>query len=120
MIDVYCTKCGTAADASDNFCRQCGSASQASRLPAVRATSSAAIWRPVVSPAVKGAAVMAVGTVGQFLFRRAVGGMFGGNRRKSNALQIRRPRQRGDGMADEAQIITKTVMMRSVRIRRPN
>ncbi len=120
MIDVFCTTCGTAAEASDNFCRQCGSASRTNRLPAVRAMSGAAIWRPVVSPAVKGAAVMAAGTVAQFLFRRAVDGMFGGNRRKSNALQIRRPRQRDDGMADEAQIITETVMMRRVRIRRPN
>lgn len=120
MNDVFCTTCGTGVDAADNFCRQCGSASRASRLPAVRGTSAAAIWRPTVSPAVKGAAVMAAGTVGQFLFRRAMDGMFGGSKRKSNALQIRRPRERGDGMADEAQIITETVMMRRVRIRRPN
>lgn len=120
MNDVFCTTCGAGIDAEDNFCRQCGSAIRASRLPAVRSTSAATIWRPSVSPAVKGAAVMAVGTVGQFLFRRAVSGMFGGASRKSNGIQVRRPRERGDGMADEAQIITETVMMRRVRIRRPH
>ncbi len=120
MNDVFCTTCGAGINADDNFCRQCGSAIHVSRLPAVRGMSAAAIWRPAVSPAVKGAAVMAAGTVGQFLFRRAVSGMFGGGSRKSNAIQVRRPRQRGDGMVDEAQIITETVMTRRVRIRRPN
>lgn len=120
MDDVFCTTCGASVDAADNFCRQCGAASRTSRLPAVRGISTAAIWRPAVSPAVKGAAVMAAGTVGQFLFRRAVSGMFGGGSRNSNVVRFRRPRQRGDGMVDEAQIITETVMTRRVRIRRPN
>ncbi len=62
---------------------------------------------------------MAAGTVGQFLFRRAVRNLIGGGRsRKAGAIQLRKPRER-DGMADEAQIITEMVMMRRVRIRRP-
>lgn len=119
MNDAFCTVCGASIDAEDNFCRGCGAPVRASQLPAVRGTTSATVWRPSVSPAVKGVAVMAAGTVGQFLFRRAVTGVFGGGGRKANAFQIRRPRERGDGMADEAQIITETVMMRRVRIRRP-
>jgi hypothetical protein len=117
MNDALCSICAAEIDGEDNFCRQCGAAVRASRLPAVRGAATPAIWRPHVSPAVKGAAVMAAGTVGQFLFRRAVHGVFGGSR-KSQAIKIRRPRER-DGMADEAQIITETVMMRRVRIRRP-
>ena len=62
-------------------------------------------------------AVMAAGTVGQFLFRRAVSTLLNGGRSwRTGANQVRR---RGDdGMVDEAQIITETVMMRRVRVRR--
>jgi hypothetical protein len=120
MDDVFCRSCGISIDAEDNFCRRCGARAREESLPAVRGTSVPAIWRPSVSPAVKGAAVMAAGTVGQFLLRRAVGGIIGGGRsRNRRAIQIRRPRER-DGMTDEAQIITETVMMRRVRIRRPS
>ena len=118
MEDVFCRGCGIAMDADDNFCRRCGASADGSALPVVRRTSTPAIWRPTVSPAVKGAAVMAAGTVGQFLLRRAVNGVFGGRSHNPKAIQIRRPRER-DGMVDEAQVITETVMMRRVRIRRP-
>jgi hypothetical protein len=117
MNETYCPACGGAIDAEDNFCRQCGTSLAVSRLPAVRKNAVPALWRPAVSPAVKGAAVMAAGTLGQFLFRRAVSNVLGGSNR-SQAIKIRRPRER-DGLADEAQIITETVMMRRVRIRRP-
>jgi hypothetical protein len=118
MNDVFCKACGIAMDADDNFCRRCGADARMNALPAVREAASPAVWRPNVSPAVKGAAVMAAGTVGQFLFRRAVNGLLGGGRSHNpKAIQIRRPRDR-DGMVDEAQIITETVMMRRVRIRR--
>lgn len=119
MDDVFCRGCGVSMDADDNFCRRCGASAQMTALPAVRRASAPAIWRPTVSPAVKGAAVMAAGTVGQFLLRRAVNGVLGGGRTHNpKAIQIRRPKER-DGMVDEAQVITETVMMRRVRIRRP-
>jgi len=60
---------------------------------------------------------MAAGTIGQFVFRRVVSSMLGGGARKPRALQVRRARG-DDGMVDEAQIITETVMMRRVRVRR--
>jgi hypothetical protein len=67
---------------------------------------------------VKGAAVMAMGTIGQFVVRRALGSLVGGagsNRKKDRSLFARRE---NDGLVDDAQIITETVMMRRVRIRR--
>ncbi len=60
---------------------------------------------------------MAAGTVGQFILRRVVSSMLGGGGKKQRALQIRRPRG-DDGLVDEAQVITETIMMRRVRIRR--
>jgi hypothetical protein len=114
-----CLACSYARDEDDNFCRRCGVAVMDATLPAVRQPSPLAAWRPQASPVVKGAAVMAAGTVGQFVFRRIVGGILGGSRRgsgKHRAIRIKNPRN--DGMLDEAQIITETIMMRRVRIRR--
>lgn len=117
MSNPACASCEALVDASDNFCRRCGVAVE-QRLPAVRPTTSTTIWQPAVSPVVKGAAVMAAGTVGQFLFRRAVSTLLSGGRsRKAGAIQVRRGRG-DDGMVDEAQIITETIMMRRVRVRR--
>lgn len=117
MSNPTCASCEHFIDADDNFCRRCG-ASIARALPAVRQPMSTTIWQPAVSPVVKGAAVMAAGTVGQFLFRRVVSNLLtGGRTRRAGALQVRRGRD-DDGMIDEAQIITETVMMRRVRVRR--
>lgn len=76
------------------------------------------VWRPQASPVVKGAAVMAAGTIGQFVFRRVVSGLLGGGPRRRGARALRIRRRNDDGLVDEAQIITETVMMRRVRIRR--
>ena len=119
MNGSYCPSCGFAVEGDDNYCRHCGLAMSNASLPAVRGATATTIWQPAVSPVVRGAAVMAAGTVGQFLFRRAVRGLIGGGRsRKAGAINIRKPRER-DGMTDEAQIITEMVMMRRVRVRRP-
>lgn len=121
MNDSYCPGCGTGLDLDDNFCRHCGLSSGRAALPVLRPQAAAAVWQPSVSPVVKGAAVMAAGTVGQFLLRRVVRGIVDGNaqRRPSRATRLRRNRRNDDGMVDEAQIITETVMMRRVRLRRP-
>jgi hypothetical protein len=113
-----CSSCGSATDADDNFCRHCGFDLTSARLPAVRTPSSTTIWQPSVSPVVKGAAVMAAGTVGQFLFRRVVSNLLGSasGPRRGGALRTRR--RADDGMVDESQIITETVMLRRVRVRR--
>jgi len=111
-----CRACDFPLDAGDNFCRRCGLA-VAAPLPAVRGNLSPAPWQPQVSPVVKGAAVMAAGTIGQFVLRRVVSNIFGGAKRSPKRPQVARPSER-DGMVDEAQIITETIMMRRVRIRR--
>jgi hypothetical protein len=112
-----CSACNFALDTDDNFCRRCGVSAAQPRVPAVRATALPTVWQPQVSPVVKGAAVMAAGTVGQFVLRRVVSGLLGGGARKPRAIKIRNGHDR-DGMVDEAQIITETIMMRRVRIRR--
>jgi len=112
-----CNSCRFGLDDSDNFCRRCGVAADRALLPVVRESAMPAVWHPQVSPVVKGAAVMAAGTIGQFVFRRVVSNVLGGgNRRKSRAVKIG-GRERDD-LVDEAQIITETVMLRRVRIRR--
>jgi hypothetical protein len=113
-----CTACSFAIDDGDNFCRRCGVAVGVTQLPSVRADATPTVWRPQASPVVKGAAVMAAGTVGQFVVRRVIGGLLrgGGGSKKHRAIRIKNPRN--DGMIDEAQIITETIMMRRVRIRR--
>ena len=118
MTDI-CDACTSPLDTSDNFCRRCGASAVSATLPTVRQDATPTIWQPQVSPVVKGAAVMAAGTVGQFLFRRMVSSMFGsGSRRpKSKAIRVGNGREH-DGMVDEAQIITETIMMRRVRVRR--
>ena len=113
-----CHACTFPLDESDNFCRSGATPAGHAPLPAVRRDATPSIWQPHVSPVVKGAAVMAAGTVGQFVFRRVVSGLLsGGKRPKANRVSIRRPNER-DGLVDEAQIITETIMMRRVRIRR--
>jgi hypothetical protein len=110
-----CHSCEGDLDDGDNFCRQCGTAVGHAGVPAVRQASSMTVWQPNVSPIVKGAAVMAEGTVGQFLFRRMISNLVqGAGRSGRRALRI----NNRDGVVDEAQVITETVMLRRVRIRR--
>jgi hypothetical protein len=62
---------------------------------------------------------MAAGTIGQFVVRRAISSLIGGDGSKKKRRSLFPARRRDDGLVDEAQIITETVMMRRVRIRRP-
>jgi hypothetical protein len=112
-----CSACDFGLDTDDNFCRRCGASAVLPKVPAIRAASLPTVWQPQVSPVVKGAAVMAAGTVGQFVLRRVVSGLLGTGTHKPRSIKIRRGGDR-DGMVDEAQIITETIMMRRVRIRR--
>lgn len=119
MQPSICPACNFPLDGDDNFCRRCGTGVSQAQLPTIRRGATTSIWRPQASPVVKGAAVMAAGTVGQFVFRRIIGGLLSGSggSRKRRAIQIKN-RRGNDGMIDEAQIITETIMMRRVRIRR--
>jgi hypothetical protein len=50
--------------------------------------------------------------------RRAISSLVGGSGSKKRRRSLFPARVRDDGLVDEAQIITETVMMRRVRIRR--
>ena len=113
MNPVDCHNCSLPLAADDNFCRRCG-ISLHPIVPAVRTELTPAVWRPHIPPVMKGAAVMAAGTIGQYVFRRVAREFLGGDKPRSP----RRRRASQDGMLDEAQIITETVMLRRVRIRR--
>ena len=121
-MQSMCSACDFGLDEADNFCRRCGvSVSvQSPTLPATRRLSSVTVWRPHASPVVKGAAVMAAGTIGQFVVRRALTSLVGGTApaspKKRRSIFGRRHE---DQMQDEAQIVTETMMVRRVRIRRP-
>ncbi len=117
MNTGVCYVCHSTIDPDDNFCRRCGAAVGHAPLPAVRSHTVPMVWHPHIPRVVKGAAVMAAGTVGQYLFRRAIGRLLGGGEkgRQSRAIGAK---SANDGMVDEAQIITETIMMRRVRVRR--
>ncbi|MEX2246408.1 MAG: hypothetical protein WEC75_06950 [Dehalococcoidia bacterium] len=120
MDGALCHACHSELDSQDNFCRRCGVAMGPAGLPAVRGTRATTVWQPNVSPVVKGAAMMAAGTVGQFMFRRLVSGLLGGGKQhgaRARALHLR-PAHDRDGLVDEAQIVTEMVTLRRVRIRR--
>lgn len=119
MSTSPCSACTFAIDEADNFCRRCGLAvDETASLPVTRGNTSLTVWKPQASPVVKGAAVMAAGTIGQFVVRRAISSLVGGNGTKKKRRSFFPARARDDGLVDEAQIITETVMMRRVRIRR--
>lgn len=117
-----CLACQSVIEESDNFCRRCGvrASDEASGLPVTRPSASVTLWRPQASPVVKGAAVMAAGTIGQFVVRRAISGLMGGGRNPRARGRSMFSRRQTDGLQDEAQIITETIMVRRVRIRRPS
>jgi hypothetical protein len=115
MQPLSCPACNRSLDPTDNFCRDCGTSIQPA-LPAVRQSSLPVVWQPNMAPVVRGAAVMAAGAIGQFALRRMVGGVF---RRPVRTRAMQKLRN-NDGLTDEAQIITEMVMMRRIRLRRPD
>src|SRR5262245_3726503 len=115
MSTRACSACTFAIDDADNFCRRCGLPLDDTALAGPRSNTSMTVWRPQASPVVKGAAVMAAGTIGQFVVRRAISSLVGGSGAKKKRRSLFPSRMRDDGLVDEAQIITETVMMRRVR-----
>jgi hypothetical protein len=90
-------------------------------LPAVSSASLPALWRPSVTNAVvKGAAYVAAGKVAEMLLRRLVRGAW--RRAPVRALVPARkaaaPEVVADAEADDAQVVSDTLFVRRVRIRR--
>jgi len=113
-----CARCDSPLADADNFCRHCGLALNGRHLPSVRnGASLPAAWQPSLpSSVVKGAAVVAAGTIAQRLatgllrrvFRRAA------QRERAQAELVRRD----DAPPVEGQVVSETFFVRRIRIRR--
>jgi len=132
---VRCLRCDGAHDIEDNYCRHCGAALDASRLPMVRDGRSYALapWRETLPVAVRGAAVVAVGTLAEAVLRRLIGralrrgrspsaeGRDGGKKRR---LPARRQAEKAEPVEssasayDDDRVVSETFLFRRVRLRR--
>lgn len=119
---LTCGRCDSPLAAEDNFCRHCGLALNGRNLPSVRSgTNLPAAWQPSLpSTVVKGAAVVAAGTLAQRLARGLLRRALGGSS-KPKAKPERRATElvaRDDEPLDGAQFVSETVLMRRIRTRR--
>lgn len=119
---IICGRCATVCDLEDNFCRHCGMALGEQRLPLRRDQRLPAVWRPrVPAVVVRGVAVVAAGTLAELLARRLVRGAV---RRVASVtrLPLRRERARITPLRDDgdvdAHIVSDTLLVRHVRVRR--
>ena len=128
-----CPGCGRPHDPEDGFCRHCGAALRGTRVPMVRDGSSYALapWREGLPIAVRGAAVVAAGTLAEALLRRLIGRALRRSARPSPAVSKRTqvPSRRQEAKAElldasdatygDDQVVTETFLFRRVRLRRP-
>jgi hypothetical protein len=118
---VLCGRCATVCDPEDNFCRHCGLALREAHLPSVRdGRSLPAVWRPRVPAVVlKGAAFVAAGTLAEVVVRRLVRRALGRAPAAARAVARRPGRPPADDEpADDAQVVSDTLFLRRVRVRR--
>jgi hypothetical protein len=118
---LLCGRCDTAYDPEDNFCRNCGFALNEQRLPSVRERNLPALWRPPV-PAfvVRGAAVVAAGTIAEMLARRLVRNVLSREPRRERAVvaKSKKKAQPVAPMPDDIQMVSETLLLKRVRFRR--
>jgi hypothetical protein len=125
---LRCPRCGSSHDREDSFCRRCGAALHASRVPMVRDERSYAPvpWRGTMPVVVRGAAVVAAGTLAEAVLRRLVARALRGRARPSDRrarLPARRqPEKAGvvepsEPAGDGDQVVSETFLFRRVRLR---
>lgn len=135
-IILRCQSCDVPYDPSDNFCRRCGASlndsslpAEAVRLPAIPNHSYETVaWRPTLPVAVRGAAVLAAGTLAEVVLRGLASRLFQrgaraaarrtgheNNRRRTEIVKAE-PGEEPTGQ--EAQIVSETWFFRRVRVRR--
>jgi len=128
-----CPGCGRSHDPEDSFCRHCGAALRGTRVPMVRHGSSYALapWREGLPIAVRGAAVVAAGTLAEAILRRLIGRALRRSTRPSSGAgrQANLPSRRQAEKAElvdgsevtygDDQVVTETFLFRRVRLRRP-
>lgn len=123
---LLCPECGTPYDSADDFCRRCGAHLSGRKLPAVRRNYQPVAWQPPMPALVRGAAVLAAGTLAEILIRKLIGRFFHPRsllpilrRQGGRPLEIvPRDDEEMEEMEPEAQIESQTVVFRRVRLRR--
>jgi ribosomal protein L37E len=132
---LRCPRCGSSHDREDNFCRHCGAALQASRVPMVRDEGAYAPvpWREAMPVVVRGAAVVAAGTLAEAVLRRLIARALRGSARPSDQpvrqagqrarLPARRQPERAEVVerpgpaGDDDHVVSETFLFRRVRLR---
>jgi hypothetical protein len=126
-----CSNCGSTHDPEDNYCRHCGAALHGTSVPMVRDGDSyaPAPWRGTLPVAVRGAAVVAAGTLAEAVLRRLIGRALRRSARptsrpgKQTHLPSRQ-QEKAELLEDsepeygEDHIVTETFLFRRVRLRR--
>jgi hypothetical protein len=117
---ILCGRCEAACDSSDRFCRQCGLLLHDTRLPSQWDEARMPVpWRPApASIVVKGAAIVAAGTVAEMLIRRIVRGLLSADEKDERAKEltvVSEPNGNGHG---QSEVVTETLLFRRIRFRR--
>jgi len=120
---LLCGRCSAPYDPEDNFCRKCGFALHEVGVPAVReGRYEPVVWQPSVAPVVKGAAVIAAGTLAELLLRRVVSRMFRPRNltpfQSDSAKRAARVIEREEPVTSDTQIVSETLVLRRMRFRR--
>lgn len=120
---LLCPRCSASYDVEDNFCRNCGFSLHEVGVPAVREGSyQPVVWQPSLPPVVKGAAVVAAGTLAEFLIRRLVSRMFRPRRflpsQNDSAKRAAQVVEREEPLTADTQIVSETLLLKRVRFRR--
>ena len=132
---LRCPRCGSSHDREDNFCRRCGAALHASRVPMVRDERSyvPVPWRETMPVVVRGAAVVAAGTLAEAVLRRLVARALRGLIHPSEQpvrragrrawLPVRRQPEKAEvvesseAVGDGDHVVSETFLFRRVRLR---
>ena len=124
---LRCPRCGSSHDREDNFCRRCGAALHASRVPMVRDERSYAPvpWQGAMPMVVRGAAVVAAGTLAEAVLRRLLARALRlprSDSRRSRLPARRQPEkvevvEHPEPAGDDDHVVSETFLFRRVRLR---
>jgi hypothetical protein len=118
---MKCPACGSTGTIEDNFCRNCGT-SRNSRLPVKRAPAQPpAIWRQAAPVVARGAALIAVGVIGEWLLRaatRKAASMPFESRKADRKTKALTRQKQTEALPEGAIAMSETVIMRRTIIRR--
>jgi hypothetical protein len=120
---LLCPRCSAPYDAEDNFCRSCGFPLHEVGVPAVReGPYEPVVWQPSAPTVVKGAAVVAAGTLAEYLLRRLVSRMFRPRRflpsQSDSAKRAAQVVEREEPLSADTQMVSETLVLKRVRFRR--